>query len=170
MGLHCCCEDHHFYRPSWICSSKNRTADALNMCHEEIPAGNLAAFARTFIYLFYSYLPHDNYKKIGKQKKKKWRGDLTETIGSCERLGLLEPQFHSNWRKDGETSKMETFINSFHIYSRTEERDWELMTSLSSELKNLGIARCTFHQHVSLFPATLCQLSRACENNVQRRC
>ena len=30
-------------------------------------------------------------KNIGKEeKKKKWRGDLTETIGAYERLGLLE--------------------------------------------------------------------------------
>ena len=36
------------------------------------------------------YLPHNNYKNIGKEEKKKWRGDLTETIGAYERLGLLE--------------------------------------------------------------------------------
>ena len=29
-------------------------------------------------------------KNIGKQEKKKWREDLTETIGAYERLGLLE--------------------------------------------------------------------------------
>ena len=29
-------------------------------------------------------------KNIGKKEKKKWRGDLTETIGAYERLGLLE--------------------------------------------------------------------------------
>ena len=34
---------------------------------------------------------HNNYKKYRKRrKKKKWRGDLTETIGAYERLGLLE--------------------------------------------------------------------------------
>ena len=27
---------------------------------------------------------------MGKEKKKKWRGDLTETVGAYERLGLLE--------------------------------------------------------------------------------
>ena len=40
---------------------------------------------------------------------------------------------------------MESFMNSFHIYSKNlifsfflkEEEAWELMTSLSSELKNL---------------------------------
>ena len=29
-------------------------------------------------------------KNIGKEEKKKWREDLTETIGAYERLGLLE--------------------------------------------------------------------------------
>ena len=29
-------------------------------------------------------------KNIGKEGKKKWRGDLTETIGDYQRLGLLE--------------------------------------------------------------------------------
>ena len=29
-------------------------------------------------------------KNIAKEEKKKWRGDLTETIGAYERLGLLE--------------------------------------------------------------------------------
>ena len=29
-------------------------------------------------------------KNIGKEEKKKWRGDLTETIGAYERSGLLE--------------------------------------------------------------------------------
>ena len=29
-------------------------------------------------------------KNIGKEEKKKWRGDLTETIGAYERLGLLD--------------------------------------------------------------------------------
>ena len=29
-------------------------------------------------------------ERIRKEEKKKWRGDLTETIGAYERLGLLE--------------------------------------------------------------------------------
>ena len=36
------------------------------------------------------YLPLNNYKKYRKRRKKKWRGDLTETIGAYERLGLLK--------------------------------------------------------------------------------
>ena len=31
-----------------------------------------------------------NYKQYGIGRKKKWRGDLTETIGAYERLDLLE--------------------------------------------------------------------------------
>ena len=152
-------------------------------CSEHVPWRNISrkprGATRTFIYLFYFYLPHNNYKKIGKQKKKKWRGDLTETIGAYERLGLLElqaravsHQLKKRWRKveDGKIYELFSYLLNNLIFSffLKEERDWELMTSLSSELKNLGIARCTFHQHVSLFPATLWQLSRACENNVQR--
>ena len=54
--------------------------------------------------------------------------------------------FHINWRKEGEKSKMERHYELFSyllnnlIFSffLKEERDWELMTLLSSELKNLG--------------------------------
>ena len=55
--------------------------------------------------------------------------------------------FNINWRKDGEKSQMERLfykllsylLNNliFSIFSK-EKRDWELMTLLSSELKNLG--------------------------------
>ena len=41
-----------------------------------------------FIYLFFCHIIIT--KNIGKEEKKKWRGDLTETIGAYERLGLLE--------------------------------------------------------------------------------
>ena len=37
------------------------------------------------------YLPHNNYKKYRKRRIKEVAGDLTETIGAYERLGLLEP-------------------------------------------------------------------------------
>ena len=43
-------------------------------------------------FMLFIYLPHNNYKKYRKRRKKKWRGDLTETIGAYERLGLLELQ------------------------------------------------------------------------------
>ena len=54
------------------------------------------------------------------EKKKKWRGDLTETVGAYPRLGLLEVRTRAvkheskkRWRKveDGR------FMNCFHIYS-----------------------------------------------------
>ena len=38
-------------------------------------------------------------KNIGKEEKKKWRGNLTETTGAYERLGLLNYElelFHIN--------------------------------------------------------------------------
>ena len=43
-------------------------------------------------YLFIYFICHIIItKNIGKEeKKKKWRGDLTETVGAYERLGLLE--------------------------------------------------------------------------------
>ena len=100
-----------------------------------------------FIILF--YLPHNNYKKYRKRRKKKWRGDLTETIGAYERLGLLElwaravsHQLKKRRRKveDGKIYKLFSYLLNNLIFSffLKEERDWELMILLSSELKNLG--------------------------------
>ena len=40
------------------------------------------------IYLFATIIT----KNTGKEEKKKWQGDVTETIGAYERLGLLELQ------------------------------------------------------------------------------
>ena len=42
-----------------------------------------------FILFILFYLPHNNLKKEKKREKKKWRRDLTKTIGAYERLGLL---------------------------------------------------------------------------------
>ena len=101
------------------------------------------------IYLFILfYLPHNNYKKYRKRRKKKWRGDLTETIGAYERLGLLElwaravsHQLKKRRRKveDGKTYELFSYLLNNLIFSffLKEERDWELMILLSSELKNL---------------------------------
>ena len=44
------------------------------------------SFLFYFIFLCHTIIT----KNIGKEEKKKWRGDLTETIGTYERLGLLE--------------------------------------------------------------------------------
>ena len=44
-----------------------------------------------FIYfILFATLITKNIGKEEEEKKKKWRGDLTETIGAYERLGLLE--------------------------------------------------------------------------------
>ena len=88
-------------------------------------------------------------KNIEEEEKKKWRGDLTETIGTYERLGLLElraravsHQLKKRWREveNGRIYKLFSYLLNNLIFSffLKEERDWELMTSLSSELKNLG--------------------------------
>ena len=43
------------------------------------------------LFLFYFiFCPTIITKNKGKERKKKWQGDLTETIGAYERLGLLE--------------------------------------------------------------------------------
>ena len=97
---------------------------------------------------FYIYLPHNNYKNIRKEEKKKWWGDRSETIGDYERLGLLElraravsHQLTKWWRKveDGKMYELFSYLLNNLIFSffLKEERDWELMTSLSSELENL---------------------------------
>ena len=122
-------------------------------CSEHVPWRNISRKPRgirvNIYYLFYFYLPHNNYKKTGKQKKKKWRGDLTETTGAYERLRLLEPwaravpqQLKKRWRnvEDGNIYKRFSYLLNTQIFSffLTGERDWELMTSLSNELKNVG--------------------------------
>ena len=101
------------------------------------------------IYFILFYLPHNNNKKYRKRrKKKKWRGDLTETIGAYERLGLLElwaravsHQLKKGRRKveDGKIYKLFSYLLNNLIFSffLKKERDWELMTLLSSELKDL---------------------------------
>ena len=53
------------------------------MCHHE-------GFFIIIIFYFYFICHTIITKNIGKEEKKKWRGDLTETIGAYERLGLLE--------------------------------------------------------------------------------
>ena len=43
------------------------------------------------IYIFILFICHSIITiDIGKEEKKKWRGDLTETKGAYERLGLFE--------------------------------------------------------------------------------
>ena len=81
-------------------------------------------------------------------RKKKWRRDLTETRSLWE----VKPprttgksclhQLKKRWRKveEGKIYARFSYLRNNLIFSifLKEERDWELMTSLSSELKNLG--------------------------------
>ena len=69
-------------------------------------------------------MPHNDYINIGKEEKKKWRGDLTETIGAYERLGLLElraravsHQLKKRWRKveDGKIYELFSFLLNNNI-------------------------------------------------------
>ena len=103
----------------------------------------------SFYFLFYFICRTIITKNMGKEEKKKWRGDLTETIGAYERLGLLElwaravsHQLKKRRRKveDGKIYELFTYLlnNLIFRFFLKEERDWELMTLLSSELKNLG--------------------------------
>ena len=49
------------------------------------------SYSLLFILFYFYFIYHTIItKNIGKEEKKKWRGDLTETIGAYERLGLLE--------------------------------------------------------------------------------
>ena len=51
----------------------------------------ISTFVIEYLFIIF-YLPHNNYKDKKSRKKKRWPGDLTETIGAYERLGLLEIQ------------------------------------------------------------------------------
>ena len=80
-------------------------------------------------------MPHNNDKKIGKEEKKKsGRGDLTETIGAYERLGLLELQARAvshqltkRWQKveGGKIYELFSYVLNNLIFSffLKEERD-----------------------------------------------
>ena len=73
------------------------------------------------LFFYYIFICHTIItKNIRKEEKKKWRGDLTETIGDYQRLGRLELRARAvshQLKKDGKKSKMERFMNCFHIYS-----------------------------------------------------
>ena len=76
------------------------------------PVGNLFYF----IFICHTIIT----KNIGKEEKKKWRGDLTKTIGAYERLGLLElqaiavsHQSKKRWRKveDGKIYELFSYFS-----------------------------------------------------------
>ena len=73
------------------------------------------------LFFYYIFICHTIItKNIRKEEKRKWRGDLTETIGDYQRLGRLELRARAvshQLKKDGKKSKMERFMNRFHIYS-----------------------------------------------------
>ena len=73
------------------------------------------------LFFYYIFICHTIItKNIRKEEKRKWRGDLTETIGDYQRLGRLELRARAvshQLKKDGKKSKMERFMNCFHIYS-----------------------------------------------------
>ena len=75
-----------------------------------------------FIYYFILfYLPHNNYKKYRKRRKREVARRPNRNYRSLWEVGLLElwarAVSHQYWRKEGERSKMERFINCFHTYS-----------------------------------------------------
>ena len=85
--------------------------------------------------LFYIFICHSKItNNIRKEEKKKWWGDLTETIGAYERLGLLElraravsHQLKKRWRKveDGKIYELFSYLLNNLIFSffLKEERD-----------------------------------------------
>ena len=62
-------------------------------CFAAIHAPEVQPLTLLLFYSLFYFICHTIItKNIGKEDKKKWRGDLTETIGAYnyERLGLLE--------------------------------------------------------------------------------
>ena len=76
--------------------------------------------SKGFIIFYFIFICHTIFtQNIGKEEKKKWRGDLTETIGAYERFGLLElraravsHQLKKRWRKveDGKIYELFSYL------------------------------------------------------------
>ena len=82
--------DEKFLKQKSICSVLvNRR---YHLLFSKFPSKSFHLFI--FIYFIYfilfATLITKNIGKEEEKKKKKWRGDLTETLGAYERLGLLE--------------------------------------------------------------------------------
>ena len=78
------------------------------------------------------FLSQNAFNTKRKRRKKKWRGDLTETIGAYERLGLLRVravshQLKKRWREveDGKIYELFSYLLNNLIFSffLKEERD-----------------------------------------------
>ena len=91
-------------------------------------------FNLVFICYFICHTIITKNKGKEREKKMKWRGDLTETIGAYERLGLLElraravsHQLKKRWRKveDGKIYELFSYLFNNLIFSffLKEERD-----------------------------------------------
>ena len=100
----------------------------------------------SFYFLF--YLPHNNYKKYGKRRKKEVARRPNRNYRTLWEVSLLElwaravsHQLKKRRRKveDGKIYELFTYLlnNLIFRFFLKEERDWELITLLSSELKNL---------------------------------
>ena len=60
-------------------------------CHTRFAICSFLSRPVAYLFILFYFICHTIItKNIGKEEKKKWRGDLTETIGAYERLGLLE--------------------------------------------------------------------------------
>ena len=91
--------------------------------------------SKGFIIFYFIFICHTIItQNIGNEEKKKWRGDLTETIGAYERFGLLElraravsHQLKKRWRKveDGKIYELFSYLLNNLIFSffLKEERD-----------------------------------------------
>ena len=100
----------------------------------------MVAYKSVYLFFYFYFICHTIItKNIGKERKKKWRGDLTETTGiwAYERLGLLKlwaravsHQLKKRRRKieDGKTYELFSYLLNNFIFSffLKEERDWEL--------------------------------------------
>ena len=95
-------------------------------CHTRFAICSFLSCPVAYLFILFYFICHTIItKNIGKEEKKKWRGDLTETIGAYERLGLLElwaravsHQLKKRRRKveDGKTYELFSYLlNNFNI-------------------------------------------------------
>ena len=83
-------QPHNFERKIAIGSKTHRKKGSSPETKQQGRKRNIAFRDAIYFYLFYFICHTIIPKNIGKEENKKWRGDLTETIGAYKRLGLLE--------------------------------------------------------------------------------